>query len=66
MGDYYGPSLKQLAEQRDREWAKLSDMNPDRDELQMLRRHLEWRRLPAEAKLNTEWLPGMGRRRGDR
>jgi hypothetical protein len=57
--------LSRLAKRREREWQHLRAMNPEAGELARLRLHLAWLRLSAEARLKTEWLPGMGRRRGD-
>lgn len=49
-----------------RYWQQLEAQQPRSYELCLLLLHLKWLRLPAEAKQKTEFLPGMGRRRGDR
>lgn len=51
---------------RARYWRQLEALKPCASELARLLLHLQWLRLSAEAKLRTEFLPGMGRRRGDR
>jgi hypothetical protein len=58
--------LAELEKRRVREWDRLKADAPSAAELGQLRLHLAWLRLSPEAKLKTEWLPGMGRRRGDR
>lgn len=58
-------SLGRIEKRRAVEWERLKTMNPEAWELSLLRVHLQYLRLPVEAKLKTEWLPGMGRRRGD-
>ena len=59
-------SLGRIEQRRERKWAKLQAMRPNVYELESLLMHLRWLRLSPEAKLRTEYLPGMGRRRGDR
>jgi hypothetical protein len=59
-------SLTRREQRHSREWELLKTMRPDSYELSRLRAHLQYLRLPAEAKLKTEWLPGMGRRHDDR
>ena len=57
--------LSRLEKRRKLEWERLENMNPGIGELHRLRLHLQWLRLSDEARLRTEYLPGMGRRRGD-
>jgi hypothetical protein len=63
----HGDGIMTTAEYKQyvRDWTQLEAMKPRPSELVSLLLHLRWLRLSAEAKLRTEFLPGMGRRRGD-